>query len=85
MTSKDHRQKAAENLRGSVLTYSDPTKPVGDWSEWSAWGDGEQRMEELRNSVWKEVVGLFEGDEVTARDWMTRTRTFLGNSTQRRC
>jgi len=30
MSSKDHRQKAAENLKGSVLAHRDPTKPVGD-------------------------------------------------------
>ncbi len=81
MTSKEHRQQAADNLKGSVLAYCDPTRPVGDWSEWSAWGDGEQSMEELRNSAWKEVVELFEGDEVTARDWMTRPRIPLGHAT----
>lgn len=81
MSSKDHRQKAAENLKGSVLAYRDPTKPVGDWSEWSAWGDGEESMAELRRTVWEEVVELFEGDEAGARDWMTRPRMPLGHAT----
>lgn len=80
MGVKDPNQKAvAEKLRGSVLAYRNPVKPVGDWSEWSAWDEGDLSVEELRRRAWNEVVELFEGDEVSALDWMTRPRIPLGH------
>lgn len=77
--SKDPLKKAAvEKLRGSVLAYRDPVGPACNWSEWSAWGEGE--LEELKRRVWDEVVELFEGDEVSALDWMNRPRIPLGHN-----
>lgn len=37
-------------------------------------------IEKLRRKVWDDVVELFEGDEVSALDWMTRPRIPLGHA-----
>tara|TARA_B100000749_G_scaffold280595_1_gene277466 strand:+ start:3808 stop:4050 length:243 start_codon:yes stop_codon:yes gene_type:complete len=50
--------------------------PIND-SELS--GNVEPELSELKDEVWLEVLELFEGDEGLAREWMGRTRLFLGN------
>ena len=37
-------------------------------------------VEDLRETVWREIVDLFEGDENSARDWMSRPRIPLGHA-----
>jgi len=37
--------------------------------------------EDLRETVWREIADLFEGDEDSARDWMSRPRIPLGHAT----
>ena len=80
MSKNPQRKPVTEKLRGPVRAYNDPEDSVGELSEWSAWGDRNLSVAELRQKVWQEVIDLFEGDEVCALDWMIRPRIPLGNA-----
>jgi hypothetical protein len=77
MMAKNKRKDGSKKPRGSLLACVDPVEPVGDRS---AWDESELSMADLRRKTWDEIVQLFEGDEASARDWMTRTRIPLGHA-----
>jgi len=75
MMTKNKRKDGTEKPRGSSLANVDP---VGDRS---ASDESELSMADLRRKTWDEVVDLFEGNEASARDWMSRPRAPLGHVT----